>query len=446
MRVLFVIRAVEHYYYFKSIVDALCARGHRVRVLFDRNFSQRGLGEIKSARNDDCQYSWGAWQDSSWRQIFWRAADLLSWRRYFEVRRQSDFYRKRWEMYLPFKSLLKLPFAAQILRGDLSASFLRFLVKNTPTDRRILEDIGRNSCDVVVASPANMPFSSCDVEYLRAAKKLRIPTVLPVFSWDNLTTKGLIHVKPDLMLVWSQTQQKEALEHHGIKKSDTRIIGSPMFDFWFEKREPSGSRADFCAKFGLDRSLPILLYLESSNSLTRDERWLVKKLHKLLLPIQIIVRPHPFLSAFEDFHFASVKVIPPKGEWLNSERAIQLYFDTFHWCDVVFGINTSGLIDAAILDKPALSAKISQYRETQVNTLHFKQLLANDVIEMVDSFEGLIRVISNILAGRDKHQEQRARFVKEFIRPKGANVSAGEAAATEIEKKIASPSLRSGSQ
>lgn len=440
MRILFVIRAVEHYYYFKSIVDALFERNHHIRVLFDKNFSQKVLEEIKEVRRAQCEYSWGVWDQSRWRRIFYIAGDILSWKRYFNIKEQSDFYRDRWQKFIPFGFLINLPFLRILLINDFVIFFLKLLVKLTPADREIVKDVQKFAPHVVVASPANMPYSSCDIEYLRAAKKLRIPTILPVFSWDNLTTKGQIHVRPDLLLVWNKTQEKEAYDYHGIRKRNTRLVGSPMFDFWFEKRV-AVSRRDYCARLGLDPQLPMLLYLESSNSLTQDERWLVKKLHKILSEagkplnsIQIIVRPHPFLSAFRDFNFANVVVVPRKGEWLNSEKAIKLYYDSLCHADLVFGINTSGLIDATIADKSAVSMIVDRYSKIQLETQHFRQLVENDVLKVAGDFDKLISVIGDVLKGKDEHKKQRANFVRRFIRPRGLDMSAGEAAAAEIEK------------
>jgi hypothetical protein len=51
--------------------------------------------------------------------------------------------------------------------------------------------------DVVVASPFIFPASK-ELEYIKAAKALSIPTVGAVLSWDNLTSKGTFHVIPDV--------------------------------------------------------------------------------------------------------------------------------------------------------------------------------------------------------------------------------------------------------
>lgn len=49
----------------------------------------------------------------------------------------------------------------------------------------------------MVLSPVNMRFSE-ELDYLKAARELGIPTHLAVYSWDNLSTQGLIHMTPDM--------------------------------------------------------------------------------------------------------------------------------------------------------------------------------------------------------------------------------------------------------
>ena len=57
------------------------------------------------------------------------------------------------------------------------------------------------------------------VEFVRAANRMGIPTCLCVHSWDNLTNKGLIHELPDAITVWNEMQRDEAVEFNGSPAS-----------------------------------------------------------------------------------------------------------------------------------------------------------------------------------------------------------------------------------
>lgn len=445
LKIIFAVRAVENYVYAKSIIENLALRGHKLEVIFDRRYSSKDLGHLGNSKISGVKYRWALVDYSYWRKIFYNCQDILSWRRYFLVKNQSLFYRQRWVVYLPLivKYLVKFPLIRKIIISDFTARLLRSIVDLTPVPPKVVDDLEKFEADVVVATPANMPYSSCDQEYLRAAKSLKIPTVVPVFSWDNLTTKGLFHAMPDLLLVWNETQVNEAWRHHQISKKDIKVCGAFLFDFWFRDRQPSQSREEFCKKWGLAANKPILCYLETSESLTGDERWLVGELKGnlkgardvRLKNTQIIVRPHPFKSHFSDFKLPGVFVIPNIGTWSKGSEVIQLYFDTLFYSFAVLGINTSGFIDAVICDKPIVALSDDNFKKTQVETEHFKQLLENDVVEIAKR-EDLTRVLAHLLAGKDTRKSKRKNFIRKFIRPTGLENNAGELATHEIESLL----------
>lgn len=443
-RVLFVIRAVEHYPYFRSIVEALVGRGHQVRVLFDRTWSMQTSFDVNHSNVKGVIFDWAVDYRGQLRKVVFRLRDLASYVRYLKIQGQSSFYQDRWRKMLfgPFQVLLQIPGVNFFLTTNFSAKLLTFLEKITPPVGEVVGDIECFAPNVVVASPVNMPYSSADLEYLKAAKSIGIPSALPVFSWDNLTTKGLIHIAPDVLLVWNQRQVSEAWKHHQISKKLIKVCGAFLFDFWFDNLGPSQTREAFCKKWSLPVNKPILCYLETSNSLTGDERWLVKELsfnlknsHDLRLKTtQIIVRPHPFKSYFDNFKLPNVYVIPERGTWPKDRESIQLYFDTLYFSFAVFGVNTSGFIDAVCCDKPIVTLNLKEYEKTQVETEHFRHLVENDVVEIANSRQDLTKILGKLLVGGDRRGLQRRRFVEKFIRPNGLEKAAGEVAAREIEK------------
>src|SRR5205085_10094718 len=112
--------------------------------------------------------------------------------------------------------------------------------------------------DAVLATPI-VDFSSSQVEYVKSAGKLRIPSAATVASWDNLTGKGLLRVIPDRVLVWNETQVDEAVDLHGVPSERIVVTGACKFDEWFERR-PRGSFAQFAERVGLSPDSPYLLY------------------------------------------------------------------------------------------------------------------------------------------------------------------------------------------
>ena len=447
-RVLFVIRAVEHFLYFRSIVEALSRRNHKVVVLFDKVWSQKGLNDDSLIRLKGVTYAWAKRDKTAkWRRVVFYVLDILSLRRYFKIPGTSSFYRGRWESMMP--SPVRLLFKISPTRGffmsDVFHPVLKFIADFAPVEEMVKGEIGKFDPDVVIASPVNLPSSSADLEYLRVAKKLAVPTVLPVFSWDNLTTKGVVHVKPDLLLVWNDMQAREAVRYHGIDKKTIRICGSPFFDPWFSYNPMSLNIDKFSGRMGLSASDPIILYLGSSVDTAGDETWIVTEIRKALdrdtglSKIQIIVRPHPHnAKIFGKFKLPKVIVIPKDGSYPDTEAARKLYFECLYFSKLVVGVNTSGMIDAIIQKKPVVSFFDKEHTGTQTEAEHWGYLVKSEAISVAGSMESFLSLIKLIIRGGDKKASNRSNFVRRFIRPKGLAVSAGETAVIAVEQLVGS--------
>ncbi|MBI2011720.1 CDP-glycerol glycerophosphotransferase family protein [Candidatus Daviesbacteria bacterium] len=381
--------------------------------------------------------------DSKIRKVLFYIQDTLSYRNYFKIKTQSVFYRDRWKRNLawPIRLFLNIPGITPLILTKLVGKVLEFIVKTAPAEKESIEYILNFKPDVLIASPCDFGFSSADLEYLRAAKKLGIPTVIPVFSWDNLTTKGLIHIKPDKLLVWNKVQSLEAQTVHNIKKEDIEITGSPFFDSWFQYSRSLSSKLKFCKKLGLNPNYPIITYLGSSVDTAGDERWLITKIrealdkNKSLKNTQIIVRPHPHNSSFyQNFTLPNLVVYPKRGTLPDEKKARQLFYDCLMFSLAVVGVNTSGMIDAMILNRPTIAMITKQYSKTQDQAEHFQQLITHKAIAFIKSPDELVAYLALLLEGKDRFKENRLKFIRNFIRPKGLERLAGEIAANIIEK------------
>jgi hypothetical protein len=82
-----------------------------------------------------------------------------------------------------------VPGCTHILKKRIVLSFLKLVEVMLPPDRHIVEHIVSIDPALVLAAPVNMKQKkgTPDLEYLKAAKSLAIPTIVPVISWDNLT-------------------------------------------------------------------------------------------------------------------------------------------------------------------------------------------------------------------------------------------------------------------
>jgi len=446
MNILYVLRSIAHFAYHESTIRHLCGNGHKVTALFDwrtsRHYSDYPIKAFQ-ANTTGFTMDWSIRRNDLWRRLLFAAREVRSYTNYLRREDQSDYYLRRWAGYLPspVRLAVKLEGIRKFLTSDRVQSLLRTFEDFVPADQTITRWLKNHRPDIVVASPANMRFSE-EIEYVKAARAVGIPTVVPVLSWDNLTTKGIFHVIPDLTLVWNQAQFDEATKIHNIPSDKIFIAGAPFFDKWLEAKNLLVEREVFCRKVGLESRSPFLVYLGSSSNIALDETWLVRELAVCLRRhpdpdmrrMNILVRPHPANARiYKDLDDEQIIVWPKEGTLPDSMESMQDFFNTLYHSVTTVGINTSGMIDAVIVDKPCVSILTERYLSTQLQAIHFQYLLNADVLEITRSASECAEVIGKLWLGKDSKRKQRQRFVLQSIRPWGVDVPAGHIAARAID-------------
>lgn len=98
-----------------------------------------------------------------------------------------------------------------------------------------------------------------EIRLLRAAHRDECPTVSIVYSWDNLSSKGIMGEVPGSLVVWNQIMAGEADEFHQYPRSRVHVTGAAQFDVYFRK-DLLASREECCRRWGLDPARPILTF------------------------------------------------------------------------------------------------------------------------------------------------------------------------------------------
>jgi hypothetical protein len=329
-------------------------------------------------------------------------------------------------------------------RAGLSDALLRLsrdLERAVPPSRRIDDYLQDVAPDVVLVTPL-VDVASDQPEFLKSAASLGIPSGICVNSWDNLTNKGVIRADADAVFVWNDAQRREAVTLHGVPEDRVVVTGAQKFDEWF-RRSPTLDAGAFAAKVGLRSAAPYVLYVGSSRFIAADEvqfvrRWLDalrRSGDAWLRDVPVLVRPHPENGAMwrgvDLSGYGDVAVYPPEGDEVSSDEARADFFDSLYHSAAVVGINTSAMIEAAIVGKHVYSILADEFRDTQEGTLHFRYLLREN--------GGILRVAGSL----DEHVRQLAdgasspgdalAFVESFVRPHGLDAAAAPIVADAIE-------------
>ena len=365
------------------------------------------------------------------------ARDLLGYSIYLKSEHPSPFLADRFKDKMsPFsQKIASKRVFHKMLSTDRTRDYLRGIERLFPPDRKIKKGIAEIKPDIVVAV-SSLIWNTPVTDYLKAAKALSVPTVLVIASWDNLTTKSTFHATPDAVFLWNEALTKEAVVLHDMPLEIIHVTGAQTFDYLFEMKPSCGYKA-YCKKLGVRPDKPYIVYLGSSVSISGDETGYAREFLSRLDNkdnVSVVLRPHPLnAQIWDDFSAPNLVVSPKGGVWPNALAAKQDLFDVLFHAKAVVGVNTSAMIEAAIMDKPCITIMADEYAHSQAESGHFQHLLQADFLEVAGNFEEANAIIQQILNGTDQKAIQRRNFVQNFIRPRGMERSAGELVATLIE-------------
>jgi hypothetical protein len=444
LKIVFVMTHAGNVRNFEWTLDALARRGHRVHVALE----QRRGDPIEGLLRARSPLSVGNAPRIDRRGAGIALRRLLDYIRYLDPSLgQSNAFGARAGERVP--RLVRAP-AQFVLRHRTARTRARRLLalaeRSVPPNDEVVSFLAEQRPDVLLVTPL-VELGSPQVEYLRAARRLSIPTALLVASWDNLTVKGGVHEWPDLVTVWNDAQRREAIDLHGVAADRVVVTGAAAYDHWFDW-QPDG-RKSFLTSIGLDPARPYVLYLGSSGFIAPDEGALVVDWARALrrdaatADVQVLVRPHPTNSL--DQHRRAlldlgVAVHPWEGVNPVDQTARRDYLNTLAHAAAAAAVNTSAMIEAAILGRPVLAVPAPRFCETQADALHFRYLLPENggMVLVAKSFDEHVVQLRRVLAGDAsllcEVSAQTERFVSSFVRPRGAAIRASDVLADEIER------------
>jgi hypothetical protein len=304
---------------------------------------------------------------------------------------------------------------------------------------------------VVVVGPG-VYIGGQQADLLDAARAEGVATVTAVASWDNLTTKGLLRGGADRVLVWNDALAEEAARLHQVPRERVRVTGAANFDKWFG-REPSRSAEEHAELVGLPPGRPYALFVGSTARILapRDELDFVREWIEALRAsddprlrdLAVVARPHPHNRLRweqQDLDGLAAASVWPRGAANPvdpNDRAE--YFDSIYHACAVVGINTSAMVEAAIIGRPVFTITPPKFTGTQMATLHFKHLLPENggFVRRASSLDEHLAQLAAVLGDEAAARDELRAFVGRFIRPHGLDRDATSFFADEVEAAAA---------
>lgn len=451
-RILFFLHSLGYLRFFDAVIRLLLDRGHSVHLMLERDNHEPN--EVEWLADMERHPAFTSSITTALARDRWRGVAT-------RLRRSSDYARflgptfrdtphlvarSRGRAPKGFLRLVALPPFRTERGRQLLLRILLTLERAIPSSPILEAEIAAHDPDVLVISPHLMP-GARHSEYIKSARALGIRTCAAIASWDNLSSKQLLHELPDRVLVWNEVQRREAEEIHSVPPERIVVTGAQSFDLWFDWQPRP--REEFCARVGLDPERPYVLYLGGSlfpGQLTEAQwvrdTWIpALRNRSALREIGVLARPHPSrMPEWRDAHverLEGVSAWPLAGDEMPVDAAARAdFYDSIHHSEAVVGLNTSAMIETAIVGKPVLTVLVPEFAESQVGTFHFDYLLtvAGGLPRIAHSMDEHLGQLKDTLAGGDPEAAERnRRFVEHFVRPHGLDRDATPIVVDAIE-------------
>jgi hypothetical protein len=286
--------------------------------------------------------------------------------------------------------------------------------------RRLRERIGECS-GLVVSNVQPMGV----VPFLAAARRLRLPVIAYVASWDHTVGKGAVSPHCDLYLVQNSVMEDDLRRYHGISPDRVVVTGWPQTDVFHRQR----SRAEYeelLRGYGLDPDRPLVLVMGNTPTNAPYEGRFVDRLvswwgENARGRFQLLFRPHPRDREWRVRFGAALDrpgIVVQEPNYTDLDALATLLQ---HGNVVVCNAGTI-LLDALVNDRPAVCVLYDEgappgewWAAKNVIGKHYEELAASGAFYRAERFEQVVAGIERALERPGELAEERHRATEQVV-------------------------------
>jgi len=287
--------------------------------------------------------------------------------------------------------------------------------------RALLEQM-RRECGALVLTNVQ-PHAA--VPYLLAARRLRIPVVAHVASWDHTVGKGVIAPFCDVYVVQNRAMEDDLRRYHGISPERVVVTGWPQTDVYHRRR----AREDYDALLrsrGLDPARPVVAVMGNTPTNAPYEDRFVERLvgwweEHARERFSLLLRPHPRDREWRE-RFAAAMDKPGIAVQDASFTDFEALATVLQHCDCVVANAGTILLDALVNDRPAVCVLYDEgappgesWAVKNVLGEHYRELTRSSAFYRAEDFDDVIEGVEHALANPAELAEERQRVSREVV-------------------------------
>jgi hypothetical protein len=262
--------------------------------------------------------------------------------------------------------------------------------------------------------------------YLVAARKLRVPVVGYVASWDHTVGKGVVSPHLDRYVVQNETMCKELERYHGIDPARVVVTGWPQTDV-YHRRRPREAFDEILDRYGLDTGMPLVLFAGNTPDNAPYEGRLVERLVTWWREtgadrrFSLLFRPHPRDGKVAK-RFAAATGLDGVAVQAPSYTDLEDLATLLQHADVVVANAGTILLDSLVNDRPAVCVLFDEgappgerWADRNLAGDHYRRLAESDAFLRAHDFGELVTGVERALVQPGELADKRRRIARELV-------------------------------
>jgi len=299
-------------------------------------------------------------------------------------------------------------------------------IDNILIDKRYLKIFEEEKPVMIISTH---PFNVDEIEFLKIAKKKMVKIVSCILSWDNMTSKGDLVVRPDKLLVWNKIMKSEASFIHDYRSTwDVIITGPPQYDYYYNNSFKKW-----------DKKRKVIVYATVTPTIFGHDkeviRIIISAMKKGIIPLcDLIIRPHPKddINLYSEFKKEEMVTLQAPGDhsnefldgWNPSTKNVLNLGETLFNADLLINVNSTISIDSIIFGTPVINICFDGYKELKYcdsirryyDYNHFSDLMSFNATLIAKTEKDLIKHINTLLINPElKRKEMNNLLINEVM-------------------------------
>jgi hypothetical protein len=263
------------------------------------------------------------------------------------------------------------------------------------------------------------------VPFLLAARRLGLPIVAHVASWDHTVGKGVIASFCDVYIVQNAAMADDLARYHGIGSERVVVTGWPQTDVYYRRHSKDEFHA-LLRSYELDSSLPLVVVMGNTSTNAPYEGRFVERMVEWWRAegrghFSLLFRPHPRDREWRERFGAAMGV---EGIFVQeaSFTDIDVLATILEHADCVVANAGTILLDALVNDRPAVCVLYDEgappgesWALKNVLGEHYRELTASNAFYRAERFEEVTAGIERALAEPAELGEERRHVAQQVV-------------------------------